>query len=196
MSMVSKTLCSHFSSQGSYYGYTHTWTKLHTEVVVFMSVIMHGSYLKQTQLLCVIWRYCLWAAWPCLSLSAVAMCAITSLQASFMPTGCALALARVQIWNVRICPYMNMQTYTRVLQCSPTSVGLAQARPNKENITHHPSFLKCYQAQNASANIIMLSCIHLLAITVEPLYNGHHWKPTFVPYSEVSVNQGLPVYFW
>ena len=28
MTVVSKTLCSHFSSQGSYYGYTYTWTKL------------------------------------------------------------------------------------------------------------------------------------------------------------------------
>ena len=29
---VSKTSCSHFSSQGSYYGYTHAWTKLYNEV--------------------------------------------------------------------------------------------------------------------------------------------------------------------
>ena len=27
--------------------------------------------------------------------------------------------------------YGHTQTYTRVLQCSPPSVGLAQARPNK-----------------------------------------------------------------
>ena len=33
MSMVSKTLCSHFSSQGSYYSYTHAWTKFHNEVM-------------------------------------------------------------------------------------------------------------------------------------------------------------------
>ena len=32
-----------------------------------MSVIMHGPYLKRTQLLCVIWQYHLWAACPCLS---------------------------------------------------------------------------------------------------------------------------------
>ena len=31
--------------------------------------------------------------------------------------------------------------------------------------------------------------------TVEPLYNGHHWETTFVPYSEVSLTQGLPAYF-
>ena len=33
MSMISTTLCSHFSSQGSYYGYTHALTKLPTEVM-------------------------------------------------------------------------------------------------------------------------------------------------------------------
>ena len=34
-------------------------------------VIIHGPYLKRTQLLCVIWRHRLWTACPCLSLSAV-----------------------------------------------------------------------------------------------------------------------------
>ena len=29
--------------------------------------------------------------------------------------------------------------------------------------------------------------------TVEPLYSGHHWEPTFC---EVSLTQGLPVYLW
>ena len=33
MSMVSKTLCSHFSGQGSYYGYTHARTKPHNELM-------------------------------------------------------------------------------------------------------------------------------------------------------------------
>ena len=41
------------------------------EYLAPMSVIMHGPYLKPTQLLCVIWQYCLWAAWSCLSWSAV-----------------------------------------------------------------------------------------------------------------------------
>ena len=59
--------------------YTHAWTKLHNEVMswisgaVYMSVIMHGPYLKQTQLLCVIWRNHLWAACPCLSWFAVVL---------------------------------------------------------------------------------------------------------------------------
>ena len=40
MKMVGKTLCSHFSSQGSYYSYTHAWTKLHNEVMSWIS----GTY--------------------------------------------------------------------------------------------------------------------------------------------------------
>ena len=32
MDMVSKTSCSHFFGQVSYYGYTHAWTKLYNEV--------------------------------------------------------------------------------------------------------------------------------------------------------------------
>ena len=76
MSMVSKTSCSHFSIQGSYYGYTlHTLglnftMKSWAESLALMSVIMHGPYLKWTQLLYVIWRYRLWAACPSLSWSA------------------------------------------------------------------------------------------------------------------------------
>ena len=57
--------------------YTHTLglkftMKPWAEFLALMSVIMHGPYLKQTQLLCVIWRYHLWAAFPCLSWSSVA----------------------------------------------------------------------------------------------------------------------------
>ena len=37
INMVGKTSCSHFSSEGSYYGYTHTWTKLHNEVMSWIS---------------------------------------------------------------------------------------------------------------------------------------------------------------
>ena len=43
------------------------------ESLALMSVITHGPYLKWTQLLCVIWRYRLWAACPCLSWFAVAL---------------------------------------------------------------------------------------------------------------------------
>ena len=55
--------------------YTHTWTKLHNEVMSWMSCtyVCHlpGPYLKQTQLLCVIWQDRLWAAFPSLSWFAV-----------------------------------------------------------------------------------------------------------------------------
>ena len=33
--------------------------------------------------------------------------------------------------NIYFTVYGRKQTFTRVLQCSPASVGLAQARPNK-----------------------------------------------------------------
>jgi len=56
MSTASKTSCSHFSAQGSYYA-IHTLglnftMKSWTESLVLMSAIMHGPYLKQTQLYC------------------------------------------------------------------------------------------------------------------------------------------------
>ena len=35
-----QNLCSHFSCQGSYYGCTHAWTELHTEVMSWIS----GTY--------------------------------------------------------------------------------------------------------------------------------------------------------
>ena len=72
MSMVSKTSCSHFACQGSYYA-THTLglnftIKSWAKSLALMSVIMHGPYLKRTQRLCVIWRHCMSAACPCLNL--------------------------------------------------------------------------------------------------------------------------------
>ena len=66
MSMVSKTLCSHFSGQGSYYGYTHAWTKFQSwaESLALMSLCMVLTCSKRTQLLCVIRWYRLWAVLP------------------------------------------------------------------------------------------------------------------------------------
>ena len=40
INIISKTSCSHFSIQGSYYGYTHAWTKLYNEVMNWIS----GAY--------------------------------------------------------------------------------------------------------------------------------------------------------
>ena len=72
----SKTSCSHFSGQEVTTA-THTLglnftMKSRAESLALMSVIMDGPYLKQTQLLCVTWRYHLWAACTWLSWSAVA----------------------------------------------------------------------------------------------------------------------------
>ena len=76
------TNCSHFSSQGSYYGYTQTWTKLHTEVMNWISganyecrlcMALTSSDLNYT----VRNLYRLWVACPCPSRSAVAMRALT-----------------------------------------------------------------------------------------------------------------------
>ena len=95
MSVVSKTSCSqagllsymlkncsHFSGQGSYYGYTQTWTKLHTEVMNWISgasyecwlcMALTSSNLNDT----VHNSYRLWVACPCLSWSTVGMRVLT-----------------------------------------------------------------------------------------------------------------------
>ena len=76
LSMVTKTSCSHISCQGSYYSYTHAWTKLWShELNLWHLCVSLCPYLKWTQLLWVVWRYrtiCAWAACPCLSWSTVA----------------------------------------------------------------------------------------------------------------------------
>ena len=137
MSMVSKTSCSHFSAQGSYYA-THTLG--HNVVVTrlnlwhLMSVIVYDPYLKGTQLLCMIWWYHLWAAWSCLSWFAVAFSRSIVVELDSKGTG-PLTSAHVygigsfnlDFWYMAI----RKQTYTHALQCSFASVGLAQARPNK-----------------------------------------------------------------
>ena len=82
-------------------------------------IIIYGPYLKRTQLLCVIWRYRLWAASPSFI---------------FHQRGVRywkFEILRIRLFNLNI-RYMatSKQTYTRVLQCCPASVGLTQARPN------------------------------------------------------------------
>lgn len=40
-------------------------------------------------------------------------------------------------------------------------------------------------------------CCLAMYTTVELLYNGHHWNQQLCPlYSEVSLTQRFPVYFW
>ena len=112
--------------------------------------------LKQTQLLYLVWWYRLWAACPCLSSSAVAFNRSFSVEwGSARVHRVNLherALACVQIWNVRMESWAGpgneaIHTYTRILQCSPASVGLAQACLN-----HHST--KIYQK-------ILQFCCHL-----------------------------------
>ena len=109
-------------------------------------VIIHGPYLKQTKLLCVVWQYRLLAACPCLSWSVVFLA--DPLGWSLL-TEYKFALARVQIWNPSH-PFVqfkflvyghkqaNKQTYIPVLQCSQASVGLTRFAPiiNEQSINH------------------------------------------------------------
>ena len=66
-----------------------------------MSVIIHGPYLKLTQLLCVIWQYRLWAACPCLSWSAVAFNRSIVVELDRGPL-CQLSL-NSRAWNFSTC---------------------------------------------------------------------------------------------
>ena len=91
MSMVSKTLCSHFSSQGSYYGYTHAWTKFHNEVMSWTSGAYECHY-----------------AWSAVAFSRSISVELDS-ERSIMSTLHERALAHVQIWNVRIYPFVEFK---------------------------------------------------------------------------------------
>ena len=64
------------------------------------------------------------------------VCSRAFIGVQLVPQTCEFVLARVQIWNpsypfaqFKFSVYGYEQTYTHVLQCSSTSVGLAQARP-------------------------------------------------------------------
>ena len=69
----------------------YSWFVCHDKTAAPMSIFMHSPYLKRTQLLCVIWRYRLWAASLCLSWFAVSERSIVSINFH------ERALARVQI---------------------------------------------------------------------------------------------------
>ena len=91
--------------------------------------------------------YCLWAACPCLSWSAVAMCALTWVvfvpRASFTPTlrsGSSISHAQKlprlhEIFKHAHSVYGLKHTHN-FHQCSHASVGLAQACPNEAHIGH------------------------------------------------------------
>ena len=139
--------------------YTHTLglnitMKSWAESLALMNVIMHGPYLKRMQLLCVIWRYRLWAACPCLSRFAVAL---SSAWSWFTAHELVLNIA---IWNLfaqfKFSVYGQTQTYIHMrFALQSASVGLAQARPKycffkfvtwlcAEAITE-PAILWCYK---------------------------------------------------
>jgi len=90
-------------------------TKSWAESSELMSVIMHGPYLKRTQLLFVIWRHRLWVACRCLPWSAVtfsrAIIVELDSEGSIVPTFTRniRALAHLQIWNVRAPLYLFVQ---------------------------------------------------------------------------------------
>ena len=145
--MISKNFVQWF---GSYYAthmlrltFTISPTTHDSESLMLMSVIMHGPYLKWTQLLFVIWRHCLRTACPCLSLSVVVSIGVSS------STQHEFALARVQIWTsvhsteiFGIWPQASKQASRHThahAQCSHASVGLAQAHPN-----HHMKWVQIY----------------------------------------------------
>ena len=85
--------------------------------------VMDGPYLKQMQLLCVIWQYvCEQPALVC--------------HGSQLRFKHELVLAREQIWNpfvqFKFSVYAHAQTYTHTcFALQSASLGLTQARPNK-----------------------------------------------------------------
>ena len=110
MSMVSKTLYSHFFDQGllqlhTRLDYTSQWNHELNLRSLWVSLCMA---LTQTQLLCVVWRYRLWAACPCLSWSADTF--IRSIVVELDSEGYIVSfslnirayIAHVQIWNVHV----------------------------------------------------------------------------------------------
>ena len=117
------------------------------ESLALMSVIIHGPYgfhLKQTQLLCVIWQYRLWAVCPCLSWSLVAFSRSISVEL-------VRGLARVKIWNVSICSiqilghtYVSRHTH---VSCNAVSLvwGLLSLAQTNSRWAYIPDETTCQQ---------------------------------------------------
>ena len=102
------TNCSHLSGQESYYGYTHACIKLQTEAMSWI----YGTYecwfcmaltsnLKVNSItVCNLYR--LWAAYPCLSWSAIAMrvlCRLCSGFPSWCCTSCGISPSPTAGWG-------------------------------------------------------------------------------------------------
>ena len=127
MSMVSKTLCSHFSGQGSYtlglnFTISHELNLWHLWVSLCMALTwselnycawFDGTVCEQPALVCHGSQSHSSARWGPLACSSTCTKLYPFIQFKYSVYG----------WSYR-------QTYTRVLQCSHASVGLTQARPN------------------------------------------------------------------
>ena len=158
-----------------YYSYTH---ELDNEVTSWISgnyVIMDGPYLKWTQLVCVIWRYRLWAARLCLSRSVVAFSRSISVvldsetfvnfHESFSTRTCAILKCMYLFVQFKFSVYGHTQTdihtyihtHTHILQCNHASVGLAQARSTN---------IRCRSPWQSGLRLLQLAqlstCLHSL----------------------------------
>ena len=138
MSMVSNTSCSNFFGQWSYWSYTHAFTKLHTEVMSWISCAYECQLCMDLLNTVLHDLYCPWAACPCLSWSTVAMHALTWVvfvpRASFMPTlhsgsspNCMHKLPGLH--EIFKYAHLKFMVYGHT-NSSHASVGLSQARPN------------------------------------------------------------------
>ena len=116
MSMISTTLCSHFSSQGSYYDYTHAWTKLHTEVMSWIWCLWVSLCMALT------WSELNYCAWFVPSVSSLPLSVMVRSRIQYIHRRGVRwweihrvnfherALVHVQIWNVRIRSFnLNLQ---------------------------------------------------------------------------------------
>ena len=141
-------------------------------------VIIYGLYLKRTQLLCVIWRYCLWVAYPCLSRSAVVF--IRSICVEFVTCANLKCMCfHIHSFNLNLrynYGHNQASRHTHAhAQCSHASVGLAQAHPNYHiicdniilqnivgSISLQMSRGKIFNTHNVSTNVIFFRCYIIL----------------------------------
>ena len=136
MSMVSKTLCSHFACQGSYYA-THTLglnftIKSRAESLALMSVIMHGLTWSER-------NYCAWFDGTVFEQPAL-VCHGSQLRhgvASSPNLNLFQHVWKFEIWSLNLnFRYMATHKHTRHTHTHASSNaitlvwGLAQARPN------------------------------------------------------------------
>ena len=159
MSILSKTLCSHFSGQGSYYGYTHAWTKLRNDrrlwvshyawplpevnsttvrdlMVPFVSVACHGPQSHSVDPS--VWSQIVRGPSCQLTLNALN---ITNgiLFSKCANLKCMLPSYPFVQFKFSVYGHTVVSKHTHAScnwQCSPASVGLTQARPSQWPVSH------------------------------------------------------------